>query len=153
LKQQTIQLNEQQGILDLYDKYSGMLLGYIYEIVKDRELAEQYLVSVFKSIPGQYHEIYRAENIWCHLQQLAKNKLSDFLKTIKDCEPYTVIGLNSTQTTLISQMDDEQKNVFCAIYYHGKTTAELAVQLNKPELIIRKTLKEAFAIIRKSREH
>jgi hypothetical protein len=110
------------------------------------------MVSVFKGAYDQYNDIYSAENTWCRLQQLAKIKLADFFATIKDCDTHVLPDLNN-KSNIINLMDDEQRNVFCAIYYHGKNTADLAKQLNKSELIIRKTLKEAFAIIRQGREH
>jgi len=46
-------------------------------------------------------------------------------------------------------MSDEQKLVFCYVYYKGKTTAQLAAELDRSEESIRKALKEAFAIIKK----
>ena len=152
-RQQTIPINQQPDILNLYDKYSALLLGYIYEIVKDHELAEQYLISTFKHITDQYHDVVSAQNIWIKLQQIAKCALADFFKSIKDCDSAAVAKKNSLQIKAISKMTEEQRTVFCGIYYHGKTTEALAKQLNKPELTIRKTLKEAFAIIRQGREH
>jgi len=152
-QEQSLKITQQQGVLNLYDKYAAMLLGYIFEIVKDNELAEQYMVSIFKSISEQYHDILKADNTWCRLQQLAKVKLTDFVKTVKDCDvPASTIIINA-QNKLINQMNMEQQNVFCAVYYHGKSINKLAVELNKSELEIRKTLKEAFLIIRKDREH
>jgi DNA-directed RNA polymerase specialized sigma24 family protein len=150
---QPIQINQQQGMLILYDKYAAMLLGYIYEIVKDHELAEQYMVRVFKSISDKYLEVKKAKNTWCKLQQLAKNILVDFCKTEQGIETLTIPNASVTHNKLIDQMNNEQRIIFCAIYYQGKTTAQLVVKLNKSELTIRKTLKEAFAIIRKSREY
>ncbi|MGZ3756774.1 MAG: RNA polymerase sigma factor [Mucilaginibacter sp.] len=152
-QQQTITTSHQQGLLNLYDKYASLLLGYIYEIVKDHELAEQYLISTFKHIADQYHDIVSAQNIWSKLQQIAKRTLAEFFVSIKDCDSTAVSTKNSLQIKVISKMTEEQRTVFCGVYYHGKTTAALAKQLSKPELTIRKTLKEAFAIIRQGREH
>ena len=46
-------------------------------------------------------------------------------------------------------MGEEQKRVFCYVYYQGKTISQLAVEFGKSEESIRKALKEAFAIIKK----
>ena len=152
MNQQSVQTNDRESMLNLYDRYSGMLLGYIFEIVKDKELAEQYMVSVFKDVSDRLHEIYHAENTWARLQQIAKCKLADFFASIKDCDTRVLPDL-SNKNNVINLMSDDQRDVFCAVYYHGKTTANVAKQLQKSELEIRKILKEAFAIIRQSREH
>ena len=141
--------NPQQGVINLYDRYAAMLLGYIFEIVKDRELAEQYMVRVFKSVADEFNEIYYADNTWCKLQLLAKNLLADFFNKVNDDCALGNMRLSSAQHTLTAGMTNEQRTVFCAIYYHGKSSAELASQLNQPELSIRKTLREAFAIVRR----
>jgi len=72
------------SISELYDKYAGMLLGYIYDIVKDNQLAEQHLVTIYSGLPANYHEVIPAgENTWCHLQRLAKKHLLDFTGNLK----------------------------------------------------------------------
>jgi len=128
-----------------------MLLGYINEIVKDTALAEKYMVSVFTSLAEQSVNDYLTDNTWCRLQQIAKTKLAGFTNTVQDCNDYAKPYLDNN--SLLNLMTDEQKNIFCAVYYHGQTTAELAKQLNISESDIRKALKEALAIIRQRREH
>src|ERR1700761_6495344 len=62
---------------ELYDKYSGMVFGYIYEVVKDVKLAEQYLTDFYTDIPKHLHEINaQGANTWCQLQRLVKMFLS-----------------------------------------------------------------------------
>jgi len=136
-------------MINLYDRYAAMLLGYIFEIVKDHELAEQYMIKVFKSVADEFNNIYQTDNAWCKLQLLAKKQLTGFFNKINaDCAPGDT-KLSATQNALTASMTAEQRTVFCAIYYHGKTTSELAGLLNQPESYIRKTLKDAFAVIRK----
>jgi DNA-directed RNA polymerase specialized sigma24 family protein len=48
----------------------------------------------------------------------------------------------------LDMMTSEQKQVFCKVYYHGKTIAELSYALNKPEGLVRKDLKDAFTILK-----
>ncbi|WP_214071183.1 sigma factor-like helix-turn-helix DNA-binding protein [Mucilaginibacter sp. dw_454] len=138
----------------LYDAYAGMLLGYIFEVVKDHKIAEDYLVKTFSSIAKNFNDVNWDEiNIWCQLQRFAKNELTAFHKAIDGYE----VPAGDTPATLpnlyLDRMTDEQKLVFCNIYYSNKTTTQLAEEINRPEKHIKQLLKEAFAIIRKSHEH
>ncbi|MDB5156595.1 MAG: hypothetical protein JWR50_1302 [Mucilaginibacter sp.] len=136
------------SIHSLYDTYAGMLLGYIFEVVKDRSVAEEYLVKTFRSIHSSFDKINWAETSnWCQLQQFAKKELTTFNETSGLRKPIT--GLPNKY---LDRMSDEQKLVFCNIYYCKKTTIELAKEINKPEALVKKLLKEAFTIIRDRHE-
>ena len=135
---------------DLYDRYAGMLLGYLSEVVKDHRLAEQHLVNIFNNIPQHLSELNSAEtNTWCQLQRLAKKHLmgSSVANSGGHTDNGTIIELGRNK--FLDQMTNEQQAVFCGVYYHHKTITQLATELNKPEDLIRKSLREAFAIIRK----
>lgn len=134
-----------RNVQELYDKYSGMLFGYIYGVVKDAGIAEQQLVNFYSTIKDHLHEINAdgAGNTWCKLQSLLKKHLSASGRFI-ECDVMTGHSGNK----YFGMMSDEQKYVFCNIYYHGRSTAELALILNKPEEQVRKELKEAFTILR-----
>jgi len=136
------------SVHELYDKYSGMLFGYIYEIVKDTRLAEQHLISFYSNLKEYLDEINAdGANTWCQLQRLAKRHLSaSFINTTAQTESELVT--NYTGNKCLGMMTSEQRHVFCNIYYHGKTVAELAYSLNKPEDIVRKHLKDAFTILK-----
>lgn len=154
--QQALSATKPISIRGLYEEHAGMLLGYLFEIVKDRKLAEEYLAKIFTDIARQFHEAdWSGNNTWCRLQRLAKNELAQFNDTIQDCEDHTTSGflMQNSHNKYLDQMTDEQKQLFCSVYYHRKTTVQLSKELNKPEDLIRKLLKEAFAIIRKSCEN
>jgi uncharacterized protein YktB (UPF0637 family) len=132
------------NIHELYDKYSGMLFGYIYEVVKDTNLAEQLLVSFYATIKDHLHELNAdGANTWCQLQRLLKNHLSTSEKPIE-----RDVMISHSGNKYLGMMSNEQKYVFYHVYYHGRSTAELSYILNKPEELVRKNLKEAFAILR-----
>jgi DNA-directed RNA polymerase specialized sigma24 family protein len=142
------------SIRSLYENYADMLLGYIFEIVKDRKLAEEYLVKIFTNISSSnFNKLdWEGTNTWCQLMRFAKNELLAFNNTVADCEtddvPAAVMYKSSNK--YLDRMTDEQKHVFCSFYYHKKTTAELSKELNRSEDLIRISLKEAFTIIRSS---
>ena len=132
-----------------------MLLGYIKEVVKELTVAEQYLIEVFNDL--QHTDIEEilspGANTFLRLQQLARKKLSSFITTIEDCADQAEIITKKTiqGNKFIDLMDQEQQLVFCGVHYHGKTTANLAAELNITEDAIRQLLRESFTIIRKNR--
>lgn len=135
---------------DLYDRYAGMLLGYLSEVVKDQKQAEQHLVNIFNNIPEHLSELSSTEtNTWCQLQRLAKKHLTG--SSVADNGEYTGNGMTIEpgRNKFLDRMTNEQQVIFCGVYYNHKTITQLAAELNKPEELIRKTLREAFAIIRK----
>jgi hypothetical protein len=140
-------------IRSLYDVYAGMLMGYIFEIVKDKTMAEDYLVKTFSSVNKQFNEINWSDNNWCLLQRFAKNELAEFNKALKDCDPPANTAAPNSPNKYLNQMTNEQKHIFCSFYYNKRTAAELSEELNKPEKLIRELLKEAFAIIKRSHDN
>jgi hypothetical protein len=144
-----------QTKLSLYTNYSGMLLGYIQQVVKDRLIAEQYLVELFSELqPLTLEEISApGTNAFCRLQQLARNKLASYISTVGDCADQLgdTDKKNLQGNKFTDMMSHEQQLVFCGIHYHGKSTAALAIELNKPEATIRQLLKDSFTIIRNTR--
>jgi hypothetical protein len=142
------------SIYSLYDAYAGMLLGYIFEVVKDRKVAEEYLVKIFSTVAEKFTEINWYEtNNWCQLQRFAKNELTAFKEAVDGCETPVTGSQHSAPNKYLDQMTEEQKHIFCNFYYNKKTTAQLSQQLNRPEDLIRRSLKEAFAIIRRTNDN
>jgi DNA-directed RNA polymerase specialized sigma24 family protein len=139
----------------LYINYGAMLLGYIKEVVKELALAEQYLIEIFNDLQHSDIEEILAPgaNAFLRLQQLARKKLSTFINTVEDYADEAEISTKKTiqGNKFINLMDQEQQLVFCGVHYHGKTTANLAIELDKPEDTIRHLLRESFTIIRKNR--
>ncbi len=128
-----------------------MLFGYIYEIVRDNNLAEQHLINIYNYIPDHINEFGGNGQItWCQLQQLTKNYLA-YSNSVK--YNYQVHSTDyskyDNRNKFLRLMTAEQKQVFCNVYYYGKTTAELSKELNKSEEFIRAALKGAFIIIKK----
>ncbi len=138
---------------DLYDRYGAMLLGYIVEIVKDRTVAEQYLIKIFCDLSKEFDDINWSEgSMWIQLQRFAKSKLAVFIGTSDGSGSPGGIEKHTSNKHL-ERLNHEQRIIFCEIYYNRKKVAEIAIELNKTEDSIRKTLKEAFAIMRNDSEN
>lgn len=147
--------NKPESLESLYQRHGGMLLGYIFEVVQDRKLAEKYLVEMFCELSQQFDQMnWNGTNSWCQLQRFAKGWLMVIIGNTRYFEPRAVTGLmHSSCNKYLEQLNNEQRQVFCDVYYHGKMIPVISKELNKTEDSIRKTLKEAFAIMRKSGEN
>ena len=123
----------------VYTNYADMLYGYILEVVNDPKIAETYFLEIFTSIStefglGNIKEI----NNWSQLLKYAQPVLSNFAMTHSHV---------STQSPL-NLLNEEQKKIFSDTYYYGKTIDALSIELNQPVDSIKKSLREAFIIIR-----
>ncbi|MDN3549450.1 hypothetical protein [Mucilaginibacter aquaedulcis] len=131
----------------LYHKYAGMLLGYIFDVVKNETIAEQYLIAVFRDAIHELNEFANEDlSTFCYLHAITRKKLAEYFRdtTYHNRESY------NSNNKYLRQMSFEQQFVFCGIHWQGKTTSSLAAELNKPEESIRKILKDCFTIIRNS---
>jgi len=147
---------EQGGITpvrNLYNNYGAMLLGFIFEIVKNQKIAEQYLIEIFNDLPNGVDK-YSGKKVstLSELQILTRKKLSPFFESAKSSDSRQEAKNKSTfsKNKYIEQMTPEQQHVFCGVHYQGKNIPALAIELNRPEEEIRKILKESFTHIRKS---
>lgn len=147
--------NKPESLESLYQRHGGMLLGYIFEVVQDRKLAEKYLVEMFCELSQQFDQMtWNGTNSWCQLQRFAKARLAVLNADARFLKPKAVSGtVHSSCNKYLEQLTNEQRQVFCDVYYHGKMIPVISRELNKTEDSIRKTLKEAFAIMRKSGEN
>ena len=156
-------LNREQALLktkpltvrSLYDSYAGMLLGYIIAIVKDKQVAESYLIKIFSNISEQFDQIdWEDGNPWQHLRHFARQEMAVVTNTVKpsgyDVAPDAI--KQATANKYLDKMTGEQRRIFCSVYYHRYTITQLAAELGRSEDSINKVLKEAFAIIKQSHE-
>lgn len=134
----------------LYTQYADKLLGYILPIVHNRQLAEDCLVKLFSHLSSAKNVLpaNTYSNTWSWLITLANKEIDYLGEAAKECK--TVIN-NTTYIDshkYLFKMTEAQREVFCGVYYHRKTTAAMATDLNLPEQELRLRLKEAFMIIR-----
>lgn len=150
-EQNTLVETKQDRLREIYTRHGSKLFGYIYEVVKNQKTAEEYLIKIFQDIAMQPDErnLEAAEN-WMFLQRFAKNRLAVFVNSIQSCDPVDQASLKQfSGNRYLEILNEEQKRIFCDVYYHGKTIHEIAIALNQTEDLTRKILKESFAIMRK----
>jgi DNA-directed RNA polymerase specialized sigma24 family protein len=144
--------DNKQMLRNLYNNYGAKLYGFIFEIVKDQNIAEQYFVELFNEISKsiEQHPL-NGSNTLVRLQLMARKKLVPFFDGLRDCAGPHVVKSHAAvgNNKYVNGMSNEERQVFCGLHYHGKTTAMLAAELNKPEHEIRQILKGSFNSIRK----
>jgi galactose-1-phosphate uridylyltransferase len=143
------------AVRNLYNSYAATLLGYIFEVVQNKPVAEQYLVAVFNDVPNEIEELSKAGvNVLCRLQIMARQKLAKFFETIdNDTDRKAWQNMPWVNNKHVAPMTPLQQKVFCSVYYQCETTSHIAAELNKTEEEVRKTLKECFTIIRNGRNN
>jgi len=133
----------------LYYRYSSWLLGYLMEVVKDYEQAQYYLIEVFKDVPHRLDELTGTDsNPWMGLQTMAKGKLVNFDNGPRLRKPNNATDERLRFDSYVSAMTTEQQVVFCGVYYYQKSTAILALELNKTDQEVKQILKDAFIMIK-----
>lgn len=146
--------HQSESIRSLYDRHAGMLLGYIFELVKDRKLAEAYLVKVFCELSLRFNDANFTEITgWSQLHKFAREMLLSSSDSFRPIGLKAGLEIPGAPDSDLRQLTGEQRQVFSDVYYNGKTIADISRSLNKTEDLTRKTLKEAFAIMRKSSEN
>ncbi|MEO3406592.1 hypothetical protein AAFN85_21940 [Mucilaginibacter sp. CAU 1740] len=144
------------AVSTLYNNYAAKLFGYIFEVVKNQSVAEQYLVAVFNDVPNEIDDFLKTGvNALCRLQMMARKKLSQFFETL-DNETDRQAWQNiqpSVNNKYVAMMDPLQRQVFYAVHYQCKTTVQVATELSRSNEEIRRILKECFTIIRNGRDN
>lgn len=142
--------NDSTQLQELYHNYGGMLFGYIFEVVNDNKTAEHYLLKIFTSLSKEIeHQDHQKITSWADVFKYTRNQLCHFNQTATESigKQPEIIQDKVLHPSLV-HLDEEQRKIFCDSYYYGKTIDEISIALNQPEALIRKTLREAFIIIR-----
>lgn len=138
---------EPKDIRWFYDKYAAMLLGYINGIVQDHRKSEDHLISILTSFTAEFGMQERSQlSIWLELRQYAQSRLA---LITQESHSLSAAPVNSNGN--LDLLDDLQKQIFCAVYYHGKSISHLATTLGSEEDEIRNQLKLSIDKMRRSR--
>nr|WP_121273214.1 sigma-70 family RNA polymerase sigma factor [Pedobacter schmidteae] len=145
--EETLTANNSAQLRELYNNYGAMLLGYIMEVIKDKKIAEAYFLKIFTHISKEI-ESSEVSGIygWPQIFRYTRHRLATYANPLASHPSGTI--KYKEQHPALHQLTDEQRKIFCDAYYYGKTTDAISIELNQPEALIRKTLREAFIIIR-----
>ena len=145
---QAVQIQNSAILQEAYNKYGGMLYGYLLSVLKDEVKAGHFLTDVFDDLAKTIDKTGECgPYTWCGLYRNAKSKLIHLLN--QDHEADHDLLVFALGRKMYEDMSDLQRQVFYQTYYNCKMVSELAGKLNQTEEVIRKTLKEAFTILRR----
>ncbi|RDC54461.1 sigma-70 family RNA polymerase sigma factor [Pedobacter chinensis] len=131
----------------LYDKYAGMLLGFIRGTVQDHKRSEEYLVKIISAFAS---ETKSSSASWLELRQYAQRKLIE-LAHINHEHNNGKLNNNEQANNYLNLLDHDERIVFQAVYYQKKSLSQLADLLNRNENTLRGQLKSSIDKIRKAR--
>jgi hypothetical protein len=123
-----------------------MLLGYLTETLQDADTAGEQLANIFSDLIKQDNN--GVNYSWQQLHKFARERLSALGLTGN--RKVSTVSEYVTENKTWRKMTPEQQLVFYNAYHCSRPIGSIAQQLNKPEEYIRRTLIEAFAVIRKS---
>jgi RNA polymerase sigma-70 factor (ECF subfamily) len=148
----------------VFDRFSQALLGIVFQIVKDEELAQDLLQEVFVKIWNNaitYDP--NKSRLFTWMLNIARNTAIDHLrskqgkanKKIESIEQAQVqkVSLQPEYTGLkkiISELKEDQREIIDLAYFEGYSHSEIAEKLNIPLGTVKTRCRSAIRELRKS---
>ena len=135
-----------------YDKYAGMLLGFIQGIVQDSKKSEEQLIKIITSFVLET-KLNSDSNIstWIHLRRHAQQVLAQ--QNFSD-RPASIGNLDQTSNlaeNINNVLTAKEQMIFHAVYYQGRAIACIAESIQEDENSVRIQLKSAMDKMRRLR--
>jgi RNA polymerase sigma-70 factor (family 1) len=92
-----IQKGDSKAFVQLYDKYSGMLIAFSLKYLKDSELAKDAMQTVFMKLWENRENLHDILNIKLYLLILMKNQVLNEIRSIHNRETRESIFVNENQ--------------------------------------------------------
>jgi len=143
-----------KDIRQFYDKYAGMLLGFIQGAIQDPKESETLLIKIITSFILETNLNAQSKlSTWMLLRQHAQRTLAQ--QNLSD-SPLTDSVLNNPSNHPVENSDllsPREKEIFSAVYYQGRSISGLAESLGEEENNIRIQLKSSIDKMRRLREN
>ena len=142
----------QDNIRWLYQKYSATLLGYLAGVIADQQESEKCLVAIISRFAVDRDEdILTGQVTWLKLLQYSRSMLPQLQHHLNGAS----VGKLGVQWSSgigqekLSVLNAREREIFCGIYYHGRSASDLATSLGEREEAIRSQFKLSFDKIRR----
>lgn len=167
--------HDHEAFNTLYDRHAGQVLGVLYKIISDRNLAEEILQEVFWRVWNKAHlfdpakakfivwlfSISRRLAIDVHRKQRLRPQPAQSEQTVLQMETAVSplinvidqvdINYNSTKVIqALNSLSAKQRVVIEMAYFQGKTRREIAEELNEPVGTIHTRARLALQYLRQS---
>ena len=138
-----------KDIRQFYDKYAGMLLGFIQGTIQDPKKSEAHLIKILTSfiLEAKLNPQSKSSN-WMLLRQHAQKILAQ--EQLTDTESMITSDYASVNP---DQLSLKEKEIFNAVYYLGRSVSYLAASFGEEENSIRIQLKSSIDKMRRLREN
>lgn len=138
-----------KDIRQFYDKYAGMLLGFIQGTIQDPQKSEAHLIKILTSfILEAKLNPQSKSSTWMLLRQHAQKILAQ--EQLTDTESMITSDYASVNP---DQLSLKEKEIFNAVYYLGRSVSYLAASFGEEENSIRIQLKSSIDKMRRLREN
>jgi RNA polymerase sigma factor (sigma-70 family) len=163
-----LQQQDQQAFSYLYDNYSGALLGLIFKMVNDKELAEDILQEAFVKIWNNFANYDSVKGrLFTWMINITRNLTIDTLrskgykKQSKIRSDENSVNNYSDNTAAADKFDamgirkqltflkDDQKKIIDLAYFGGFTQDEISKQLSIPLGTVKTRMRTAILELRK----
>jgi RNA polymerase sigma-70 factor (ECF subfamily) len=163
-----LKAKDQKALRFIYDNYSKALLGLIFRIVQDHELAEEILQETFVKIWNNAATYDAAKGkLYTWMLNIARNlaidkvRSSDYKKSaqtqtieksVHSIDKDAKAGINPDtidMKDLVSKLRPEQKELIDLIYFYGYTQAEAAEKMKMPLGTVKTRVRSAIGELRK----
>jgi RNA polymerase sigma-70 factor (family 1) len=162
-----MELNESQSIRDVYEKYFRVVTYFSFQLVKNKDEAENIAMEVFLKYIDRKDKFTSDNSVKSFLFKAARNRCIDYLRKQKSSKNYLrhiaslgeenlditenneLILANIIQAVYaeIENLPQQRKAVFKAIYFEGKNTAAIAHELGiSPQTVLNQKSKAIHAI-------
>jgi RNA polymerase sigma-70 factor, ECF subfamily len=163
-----LQSHSQEAFSALYDNYAPSLLGVIFNIVKDRDEAEDLLQDSFIKIWRSIRQYESGKGrLFTWLLTICRNTALDYLRKrgklpaaeIQNAE--TNVYTNSTGENIrdtglqneVEKLDTVYRQVINLIYFFGYTQQEVSAILKLPLGTVKTRTRTALQLLRKQCNH
>lgn len=165
---EALQQRKAIGAEALYDMYSASLLGVIFKIVNDREIAEDVLQETLVKIWNSIHQYDATKGrLFTWMVNVARNLAIDKLRS-KDFRNHSknqdienhVNAIDEQRNTiykpellgvkdLVEKLKPEQKKIVDLVYFQGYTHVEVSDELEIPLGTVKTRLRMGIMELRK----
>lgn len=140
-----------KDIRQFYDRYAGMLLGFIRGTIQDQKRSEEYLVKIITSFVSEGQPNNNGLSTWLQLRQYAQRKLAQHASNNGQLVTACVSRDSKHAVENLDVLSARERSIFQAVYYQGKSITNLAETLGEQENAIRIQLKSSIDKMRRAR--
>ena len=139
-------------IRQFYDKYAGMLLGFIQGTIQGSKNSEEHLIKIITSFVLKTRlNVNSNRNTWMHLRQHAKEVLAQ--QNLSETPTVILDQNNNRSEDNMKVLTVQERIIFKAVYYQERSIACIAESLGEEENSIRIQLKSSIDKMRRLREN